>query len=336
MHATSVQVRRSHLLFAAIAAGVYAAALVIAGQLRGLERPGAVAIGLTLDIVVVVPLAFYFLVVRRRGWPIVTLAPVVVLSAVAAARILPPDHQQSLRVLETLAVPLELGLVSWIAWRAARAFRKARRDATADPLAQLRLAALGLLRNDRAAAIFASEIAVFYYALGSWRARPHAPAGMSPFTQHRRSGQAGIVLAFLLVISAEGFAVHMLVLGWSAVAAWIFTTLTAYSALWLFADYRATVLRPILVSDESVHVRAGLRWTLRVPREQVAAVERKKPELGKECLNLTLLGSPSHWIILSEPALAHGPYGLRRRVRALGIEPDAPEEFTRVLGPQPV
>jgi len=136
-----------------------------------------VAAGLTLDLIVVVPLAYYLLIVRRRGVPVVTLAPVVVLSVLAAGWILPPEHQKPLRILEVLAVPLELGVIGWVGWRAARAFRRARRDDALDPIERLRRAAFEVTRNDRAAAVLAMEAAVFYYAIGSWWARPHAPAG---------------------------------------------------------------------------------------------------------------------------------------------------------------
>ncbi|OGF14536.1 MAG: hypothetical protein A2W00_05030 [Candidatus Eisenbacteria bacterium RBG_16_71_46] len=327
---------RFPLLFTGIVAAVYAAALAVVPRLPHLVRADAIVAGLTVDIVVVVPLAFYLLIVRRRGLPLVTLAPVFILSVLAASWVLPADHHHLLGPLEALVVPVELGLVAWIAWRAARALRKARHDEAADPLEHLRRAAFDLTRNDRFAAVAALEIGVLYYALGSWRARPHAPAGWAAFTQHRHSGHAGIVLGLLLVMAVEGLAVHVVLLKWSALVAWLFTIGTAYCALWLIGDYRATVLRPILVDDENILFRAGFRWMLRVPRERVAAAGRTRPEFGKECLNLTFLGSPTRWLTLSEPMLALGPYGFRHRVRAVGIDPDTVEAFGRMLDVQPV
>ncbi|MGH7571607.1 MAG: hypothetical protein ACREMK_07165 [Gemmatimonadota bacterium] len=335
---TAIEARRyrgSSLLFAGIVAGVYTAAVGVSSRLPHLEGASAVAVGLTLDMTVVVPLAFYLLVVRRRGLPIVMLAPVLVLSVLAASQILPAGHRQPLRIIEVMVVPMELGLLAWIGWRAAGALRMARRDEAADPLEQLRRAAFELLQNDRVAAVFASEIGVFYYAFGAWWARPHVPPGTFAFTQHRRSGHAGIVLAFLLAMSAEGFAAHVLLLTWSAIAAWIFTIGTAYGALWLIADYRATVLRPILVDADCILIRAGFRCSLRVPRARIAEVGCQKPSFGKESFNLTFLSTPTHWLTLSEPMLAQGPYGHRRRVRAIGIKPDLPEEFDRLLDRRP-
>ena len=36
-------------------------------------------------------------------------------------------------------------------------------------------------------------------------------------------------------------------------------------------------------------------------------------------------------IALSEPMLAEGPYGFHRRMRAIGIAPDAAEHFQRAV-----
>lgn len=332
MHSAAARHGGWPLLFVGITIATYAAAVGVVSQLSHLgSRGSVVAAALTLDLVAGVPLAFYLLVVRRRGLPILTLVPMLVLSVLAASLVLPDNRQQTLRVFETLAIPMELVLISWISWRAASAVWKARRDATADPPEQLRRAAFELTRNHRVAAVFASEIAVFWYAFGSWRARAHACAGSSAFTHHRRSGHAGIVLAFLLVLASEGLVVHALLRNLSSLIAWIFTISSAYAALWVIADYRATVLRPILVSDESLLVRAGLRCTLQVPRARIASIGRTKPDHGKECVNLTFLGTPTHWLTFSEPMAADGPYGWRRRVRAVGLAPDQPKLFEHAL-----
>lgn len=319
------------LWFVALAAGIYTAALIIAGQLpRVYMRADTVAAALTLDLVVVVPVAFYVLVVRHRAWPVVTLAPVFLLSLIAASRVLPADQHSTLRIFEVLAVPVELGLLALIGWRAARGVRHARRDAHSDPLERIRRAAAELTHNSRAAAILATEIAVFYYPIASWSARPHVPAGTRPFAQHRRAGHAATLLAVILLMIVEGLAVHVLLQSWSLLAAWVVTSVTAYGAMWLIADYRLTVLRPTLVGPDAVIIRAGLRCTLRVRLEQIAAIGRVKPGCT-DGVNLTFLGRPTHWLTFTEPIEAEGPYGFKRLVRAIGFAPDEADDFVEIL-----
>ncbi len=317
-------------LFIAVATAVYAAAFAIAAQLPGLKEARVVATALTVDLVVVVPAAFYVLVVRRRGVPLVTLVPVFILSVVAASSIVPVEHHQLLGALELSLIPMELGLLGWIGWRAKRALRGM--SSEAEPLERFRRAAFELVRNDRAARVVASEVAAFYYALGSWRAKPHVPPIKSAHTHHRLSGHGAIVSGFLILLLLEGITAHVLLVSWSPLAAWIATISSLYGALWLIADWRAMILRPILIDEESLTIRAGLRTTVVVPRESILAIERRDPELGKESLNLTLMGTPTHWIRLSEPLWAQGLYGFRRRVRAIGVQPDEPEAFESALG----
>jgi hypothetical protein len=320
------------LFFFVLAAGVSATALVLSGMLSTLERPSAVATAITLDLTVLVPLAYYFLVVRARGWPPVALAPIVVLSLVIAAAILPSEYHGTLRIVEALAVPVEVFLLGWIAWQAAGALRQIREDAAADPVEALHQSARKLLRMDRVADVLASELAVLYYSLGAWRRRPHIPDDTRAFTSHRRSGHGGLVVGVFVVTAAESVVAHVLLARWSVTLAWVVTALSIYGALWLVADFRATVLRPLLGNETEVWIRAGLRWRARIPRDQIAGVGRKQSHATECTRSLAFLTPPNFWIQFSAPVLLEGPYGLRRRVRCLGLFVDEPAELARVLG----
>ena len=114
------QSRTPTLVFAALSLAVYATAITLAGLLRAIDRTGIVAVAMSLDLVVFVPAAFYFLIVRPRRWPVVALAPIVVVSLGAATLIVPADQQQALRILEALVVPLEAVLIGSVLWKAAK------------------------------------------------------------------------------------------------------------------------------------------------------------------------------------------------------------------------
>jgi hypothetical protein len=312
------------LLFAVVAGSVYTVSISLAGALPELRRADVLSAAMAVDMLVLVPLAFFFLVARPRAWPVATVVPVVVLSLIAAGRVLPEGHRRPLEVAEAAAVPLELGLLLWIGVRAARAWRGAGSGDGSDPLERLHEAALRLVGSDRAAALLASEIAVGYYALAAWRARPHVPSGWRPVTQHLRSGHGGVVFGLTALLAVEGPVIHLLVARWSGVLAWVVTAATVYSFLWLLADYRATLLRPILVGQGSLRIRAGLRWTMVVGDTDILEIRGGEPEDVKERLNLTLLGSPTHWILFTRPLEVRGPYGMGRTVRAVGVHPDTP------------
>lgn len=320
--------------FLPVAAAVYAVSTVLASRLPHLAHPSVVASAMTIDLVLVVPAAFYLLVVRPRRWPLVSLVPILVASVFLAAKVLPSDHQGGLQIAELLLVPAEIALLAWIGTRATRAMRDASMDPSLDGIDRLRAAALDVARSRIVADVVASEIAVLYYALGSWRAKPHVPEGFASFSQHRRSAHGAILFALLLVMAAEGIGLHLLLSRWSALAAWIFTAGTAYAVLWLVGDYRATVLRPILVGESEIVFRAGLRHALRVQRSHVARIDPSRPDPGTACARLSFVAVPTHWVVLSEPAISSGPYGVRRSVRALGLVPDDPDGLLRAIRPE--
>jgi hypothetical protein len=319
------------LLFLGFIAFVYTVAWLVVGRLPAMESASVVAAALTCDLVILVPFVYYMMFVRRGGHSILRVVPVVVISVVMASLVLPSSHQDALHFLEKIVAPIEIGLLGWVFWRAFKALRSVRDLAGFDPVEQFHQAAFDLLGNQRAAGVFTTEISVFYFALGSWRAEPHRLPGTSAFTQHQRSGQAGVVLGLVLLLVFEGLAVHLLLSMWSVLAAWIFTMSSAYGALWLIADYRATVLRPVLVGDERVLIRCGLRHTLEFSRSNISGIYRKPPEMGKEALSLKLLGEPSLWIVFAEAVDVQGAYGISRSVRAVGLDPDDPLVFEKKL-----
>jgi hypothetical protein len=325
------RVSNGALLFLIVAGAICTTALVLAGQLPSLKHPEAVAVGITLDLMVLVPLAYYFLVVRPKGWPPVAVAPMLVLSLLVAAAVLPSDHQQTLRVLRALVIPAELGLLGWIGWQAFRALRETRDEAAADPLEALHKSARAFLRVERAADVLASELAVLHYALFSWRSRAHQPDAAWAFSSHERSGHGGLVLALLVLTAVEAIAIHVLLALWSPALAWIITALSLYGALWLLADYRASILRPVLVDSDEVWLRAGLRWHARVPRRMIAAVVRTAPGSQEGTRSLAFLTTPNLWLEFSEPISLRGSYGIRRRVRKVGLFVDNPAEFERLV-----
>ena len=59
---------------------IYLAALFVAAEVPRFERPGLLAAALTVDLTVLVPLLYYGLLVRRKGWPALSVAPVFLLS----------------------------------------------------------------------------------------------------------------------------------------------------------------------------------------------------------------------------------------------------------------
>ena len=327
-------------LFALLAGTLYLTAFWASRQLAGLDRGGeVVARALTVDLALIVPLLYGLVLVRGRGWPAISLVPVFLLSLAGAAAIVPRDHRGWVEGLEWLAAPAELLALGWIGWKARQAVRGVRRERAlsddGDMLEAIRSAARTILPSGRAAEIVASEVAVLYYALASWRRSP-AVAAPGVFAYHRGSAYGAVVVALLMAMAAEVVAVHLLVSRfWSPAAAWLLTALGLYGALWLLADYRAARLRPIRLTGEALRIRIGQRWSVELPLEAIVAVRRlsAREPLPKDRrrLGALLVGMPQLLIELDREVVAHGLYGFDRSVDAVALQVDEPERLEREL-----
>lgn len=322
------------LSFALALAAVYTTAFWITSILAQTPAPATVATALTLDLTLGVPLLYYLLLVRRKGWPVLTVVPVFLLSLLAASALIPAEHQALLHVLRYLVAPLEVGLlgaVGYIVVRTARRFRRS--PAEADVLARLQASLRATIPVRRVAEILAFEIALIYYACFSWR----APSESSPrhaFSYHRRSGYGAVVGGILFVLLLETIALHVLLHLWSPPLAWILTGLSLYGVLWMVGDFQAVRQRPLIVADDTLHVRTGLRWTVDIPFEAVAWIRTAKHAPHRDTpgyLDASLLRRPTHWIALKQPLGASGLYGLRRDVTLIGLAPDDPDAFEAAL-----
>jgi len=322
--------RQPFLTFAVLATGIYAAAVTMVRMRPELRHPDAVSVGILIDLLVVVPLVFYFLPVRRAGWPARTLIPLFLFSLTGAALVLPDQREMLKRVSEILSVPAEIGLVAWIAVCTRRSLRSTSGPGAEDMLDRLRQVAREIVPMRGISEAIGFEMAVVYYSLFAWRRRSPSPPAVRVFTYHRTNGYGALGFALLIVTIAEAIPVHLLVTRWSPRGAWLLTALAAYGMLWFLADYRATRLRPILLDDDTLCIRTGLRWTVRIPRAHIVAIHKKAPK-GDSFLRATLPGTTPMWIELAEPVTAQGPYGKEKTARWISVAVDQVKAFREAV-----
>jgi hypothetical protein len=306
-------------IFLATALAIYVGGALL---VRGLERyphPDRVAAAIAFDLTFTVTFLAWLFPVRSGRWPPISLIPVFLLSIGLATRVLPAENRHWLEALRWIAVPLEIGLLGWIALRAARAVRvaKAASAADLDTWDRIRQAARSILWNRTVADILAFEASVVVFAFRP-RRPPHVPAGATPF-----------------------FAtLHFLLARWSAPLAWTLTALGLYTLVYLLADWRAVHTRPTLLDDEFLTVRTGLRWTIRIPRSAIESIGRRPPSPADErawgkALRAYVIGGANVWIHLREAVEAEGVYGRRRSTRSIATSVDEPEKLSVALARQP-
>jgi hypothetical protein len=183
-------------------------------------------------------------------------------------------------------------------------------------------------------AAVASELTMMMYALFGWRMRRDVPHDSRAFTIHERSAWGTVAACIAVVVAAESIGIHLFLLHISRRAAWIVTALDVWGILWIIGDYHALRLRPILVSGDGVHVRAGMRWNVIVPWDEIERVEAIEPQSSwkrKSVLKVALIDEPRVMLRLRRTHIAHGIAGWRKKIDAIAILPDDELAFSAAL-----
>ena len=289
------------------------------------------------DLLLVIPGLYYFLEVRRNGRALKTLIPVTLLCLWIATRLLPAEHTAGLKALYWLLPVVELGLLVAVIVTVGRALKQTPKDGNGDLLELTDGSARRVVGDRPVASVLAYELAVLGYALGlRRRAELQAAAASGSFTYHRRTAFGAYTGVLLLLIAAEIFPIHLLLMRWSEPVAWVVFALSVYSGIWLLGDARAVPRRPIHVDAEHLRLRLGLRWSLDVPWDAVQSVERPAPAeaAAKDDLELVTLGAGANLRLdLRRPLTARGPYGLPKTVEHVFFYVDDPAAFQAACEP---
>jgi hypothetical protein len=296
-----------------------------------LMNPRVLSIAVTLDVAVMIPAAYWFLVVRCRHAHLLTMIPIIGLCILAVAAIVPSGHAGILVLAQHLIAPAEIGLLVYIAYKLRAVLLWRDGSLSNDPVEAATAALQRALGNAFAARLIASEFAMLYYAVGCW-GRPPSPDGAFAFAPTR---SVGLLAVLVPIVVLETVGVHMLVSMWSMTAAWILTALSAYTMLWVFGDYRAMAKRPSFVKRDEVVIRVGLRCSLRARLAQIELVRtagwRDEGRSRRGHLNMASPDSPNILVIFREPITVQRIFGMQTTVRTIALRVQDPDGMMRAL-----
>ncbi|OWP62801.1 hypothetical protein CDA63_12160 [Hymenobacter amundsenii] len=326
---------RFALWFALLLLAVVGVEFLVIQQPDFTFRP-ALPAAVSFDVLVGLPVLFYFLVVRPYRLPVSTVVAAFTAAVALAFWLLPPAQQTYLHWTKYGLVAAE-ALTFTLALLNLRRLRRAYRVAaeqTPDVVANLQAACQTVF--GRPLTPLVSEISLFYYALLSWRARPEIRPADQVFTAYRDSAFTAYLATVGLLSVVEIGVVHLLLVRWSpTVALWVAAAHT-YGLLLLLAHLRAVRLRPVRVTETGeLVVRVGFLWELRLPAADITASLsiNDAPPAAPGLVNAArlLLTPPNLLLTLREPRMARGPYGFPQRVQQLALYLDDPKGLQLAL-----
>ncbi len=327
--------RRSFITFVTLSILLLSIEMWIASRVEASPQPSVLAIAITLDIAVGVPILFYLLVVRKDFLPLSSIVPVCVLSLLIVRFVLPTSEQSFLRFSDFLIPAIELIVAAFLLIKlrcVIRDIRTARLECLYFTDA-LRTGIRKSVKSDFVAAIVASEVSMLYLVFAGWFAkfRTSRPV-VSVHSYHRKSNFLFWPLMALVIV--ETFGLHLVISIWTPTGAWVFTAVSIYTLLWMIGHIHASRLQPVIVDDQYIYLRTGLVWRGQIALSNVSEV-RKVTRADRQAdgfVNVSLLGDPDVVIVLRDPELLEGLFARKKEAMILGIALDDPEAIVEDVG----
>ncbi|MEO6632797.1 MAG: hypothetical protein ABIN13_13775, partial [Mucilaginibacter sp.] len=236
-----------------------------------------IADGLLADFVIAFPALFYLVIIRPLKISAKKLLLVISLSCGVAYLVLPQHQREYILQVRKLTAIAELAFVIY----AVTKFNKLRRAylthkaAFADPVYNLRSAMADVMGESFGVKIIASELAVLRYGLLFWKKEKAVIENDSNcFTTHKEFGYIALWCIFIFAMMVEIVAFHFLLRKWSNIAAIIVTVLSCYGFILFIADLSAILKRKILVNNNQLILRTGLRWRAVTTISNISSIEK--------------------------------------------------------------
>ena len=320
--------RRSLITFVSLSLLLLSLETWVATHVEASPQPGILAVAITIDIAVGVPLLFYLLLVRKKFLPLSSTVPVCILTLLAVKFILPSSEQSFLKFSDFLIPSIELSVAVFLLIKlrqVIRDVRTARRESLYF-IDALRTGIRKSVKSDFIAAIVASEVSMLYLVFAGCFARFRTSRhDVSKYSYHRKSNFLFWPLVALIIVETVG--VHLVISIWTQPGAWIFTGISAYTLLWMVGHYHASRLQPVIVDEQNIYLRTGLIWRGQMSLSNISEVRNamNADRLADGYVNVSLLGDPDVVIVLRDPEVLEGLFARKKEVTILGIALDEPE-----------
>lgn len=294
------------------------------------EDPVSLSAAITFDLLITTPV-IYFLIIRKRSIPNTTVVPVFILGIIIGSIIIPEGYQDYLSIVKTWFLPiLEITIVTYVILKIRKAFSQIKKHQTTsiDFFGAAKEASVSIL--PKALVIpFATELSVFYYGLLAWKSKKHHS---NEFTYHKSTSTILVLAVFVFLIIIEAVAIHLLVQGWSTIAAWIFTGLSAYGCFQVLGILKSIPRRPIRIEDDHLILKWGIMVDTQIALSSIKEVKgfTKSVEKGDGYKFLSPFHEmEGHNVLLefSEPSILVGFYGFKKSFDRLLLQVDNPDQF---------
>ena len=294
--------------------------------------PKELSLGITIDLVCIIPFV-YFLLIRKKEVPKITVVSLFFIGVVSASCMLPERQQGLLSQIKTYISPIvEVAVLGFLFFKIRKTVKEFKKLNTKnlDFFDAIQIACKESFPQ-KVASLLAAEIAVIYYVFFNWKKKV---LKKNEFSNYKENGLVSLLLAFLLVVFTEMLTIHTIVEKWSALFAWVLTISSMYSGLQIVALIKSLSKRPFIIDSvqQQIVFRFGFFSKAIVPfkaiKETVSS-SKDLPEDKSVVYFSTLGGLGGHNTILhlNEEIAFESFYGFKKQAISLALFIDDKNAF---------
>ncbi len=288
------------------------------------------AIGLTLDLILTIPLVYYLLI-RTKKIPKTTIVPVFVIGMLIGTYIIPKEQQELLNFIKTWIFPfVELSIIAYVIYSIKKTVHRYKTHYTnADFFSNLKQYCTTIAPK-KLGHFLATEIATFYYTFVLWKTTVPKE---NEFTYHKNGNINSTFIGFIIVIAIEAVALHFLMLKWNApiTITWIITGLSCYTGVQFLGFSKANNHRFTCIDANTLLLRFGILSEAEITIDQISSIEISTKDLNSDTTTtLSPLGElTEHNIILhlKKPHILTGFYGIKKKYQSIAFYIDDKKRF---------
>lgn len=181
-----------------------------------------------------------------------------------------------------------------------------------------------------------SECKVLWLGVFRWGAPVDAPADSRAFAYH--TYLTPMIATFVVLQLIELSVVHLLLMLWNPLVAWIMLALSVWGVIWTVALLKSFRIKPVFMTTDAVRIRSGMIYDFNVPISNIADFHTgfTSDELAqKGVLNLAIMSSPNVSLRFVEPITIQTFFGTKQEISGVGLRLDESAEFVAELARKP-
>jgi hypothetical protein len=308
---------------------VYAVLSMVVVYDRFFHLNSFVSEAVSIDLILTAPLVYLF-----ASWKLKTKSmlvfPLAALGFTLGYFFLRGEHEVLNTAGRIVFPALEIVSVASIFLYARKFYSNSRALDETDIYTIIKKSTKAVFGNSRLSEIFATEFAVIWFGLISWKRKRD-----EKFTCYKENNSLILYGFFIFILLAETFVFHLMLIGNYPVFTWILTGTSIYFVIQILAHAKAIYLRYNELLPGRLLIRYGLAGDATISYRQISNISCKsefqtinRNETARFGL-LKSLEQMSVLIELKEPVAVESFYGIRKNARVLLIPVDHAREFVQ-------